>query len=119
MVTDTEMMKKMFDNADAIIYLKDEEGRFLYVNHRAAAVMRSTKDEVIGRSDADFFPKSEVVKIRRLDDEVKATGKPLTYEGRTRAPAGEISIVDHKFPVSIDGHANAVGGIAIEVQKHS
>lgn len=115
MVNDAELMKQMFDNADAIIYLKDEDGRFLYVNERAAALLGSTKDKVIGKSDADFFSKGAVEKIHQLDDEVKTTGKPVTYEGPSFLP-GQMAIVDHKFPVSIDGQ-RAVGGIAIEKQK--
>ena len=45
------------------------------------------------------------------------TGTPMNFKGSVSLPDGQITIVDHKFPVSVEGSPNAVGGIAIDFRK--
>lgn len=117
MATQMELLANMLDEADAIVYLKDEEGRFLFVNRRAAEVMKTTKENAVGKRDLDFFGKEDAERFRAMDRKVIETGESINYEVEAPFPAGKTNIIDHKFPVSLDGR-RAVGGVAIEVEKH-
>ena len=117
MPNEAELLRSFIDSSEAVIYLKDEEGKFLMVNKRAAALAGKTPDEVIGTSDYDYYSKEEGDEFREMDLKVANSGKPITYTVTVNTPEGELKFIDHKFPVSVEGHPNSVGGIAIDITK--
>lgn len=70
----------------AAIAVVDSEGRFLFVNRIAAAAHNVKPEEMIGRTQWEFFPPPmadrQVKNIRRVID----TGEPLTEEAEVREP---------------------------------
>ena len=115
MPTEAELLRAFIDSSEAVIYLKDAEGRFLMVNERAAGIPGKTVQEVIGKTDYDFYPKEDGDEFREMDLKVTESGKPITYKVTVNTPNGELKFIDHKFPVNVEGHPNSVGGIAIDV----
>ena len=72
------------------IFRKDLVGRFTFANSRFCAGMGRTLDEIVGRTDADFFPPELAGKYRADDLSVIETGKTfdtieryITAEGET------------------------------------
>lgn len=59
------------------VFSKDREGRFVFANLRCCELMGCTSDEIIGKSDYDFFPKEIADKYRRDDQRVMETGELL------------------------------------------
>jgi PAS domain S-box-containing protein len=51
-----DLIERFMDSSDAFAYLKDEKGRYLMVNRKAAEVAKWSKDEFIGKTDYDIFP---------------------------------------------------------------
>ena len=88
---------------------------FLMVNKRGASVAGKTPEEVIGKTDYDYHSKEAADGFREMDLKVQNGGKPITYKLKVQTPEGELTFIDHKFPVSVEGHPNSVGGIAIDV----
>jgi len=115
MATETELLRNFIDSSEAIIYLKDGDGRFLMVNDQAASVAGTTKEEMIGKADYDFFSKEDSDMFRKMDLSVTEIGNPKMFSLKVKTAEGEITVIDHKFPLSVDGHPNAIGGIAIDV----
>ena len=115
MANEANLIQNFIDSSNAFIYLKDGEGRFLMVNRRVAEMLKVSKEEVIGKTDYDFFPKEEADKFRANDRKVAETGTPMNFKGGVSLPDGQITIIDHKFPVSVEGSPNAVGGIALDI----
>lgn len=116
MALEAELLQQLADKTDAMMYLKDEEGRYLWVNRRVAEALKKTPEELIGKKDTDFLAKDQAERFREYDRKVAQTGTPLNYKDTVTLPAGRYTIVDHKFPVSVAGHEHAVGGIAIEMK---
>jgi rsbT co-antagonist protein RsbR len=114
MAHETELLQRFIDSTDAIVYLKDEDGRYLLVNQRVADLLKRPKEDLIGKMDRDFFPKEEVDRFREYDRKVTETGAPASYRAMATFPGGrQITVLDHKFPVSVEGHEHALGGFAI------
>ena len=113
----TDLILSFFDSTDAVMYLKDAEGRFVLVNRRAAELAGLSKEDFIGKTSYDIVPKGEADRVTAMDQKVRETGVPLNFTDRVTLPSGKLTILDHKFPVSIEGYPNAVGGIAIEVSE--
>ena len=115
MASEADLLRNFIDSSQAVIYIKDEEGRFLMVNSRAAGIAGKSKEEFLGKTDYDFYSKEESDMFRELDLKVTAAGKPMTFKFNVTTAEGELTFIDHKFPVSVEGHPNAVGGIAIDI----
>lgn len=63
---------------DTNYFAKDAEGRFVLVDPGFVAMLsRSTIDEVLGRTDYDFFPREMAEKYVTDDRIVMSTGEPL------------------------------------------
>ena len=89
MPTEAELLRLFIDSSEAVIYLKDEEGRFLMVNKRGAAVAGKTPEEVIGKSDYDYYSKEEADDFRKMDLKVTEAGKPITYKLSVKTVDGD------------------------------
>ncbi len=118
-MTQADLIQNFIDSANAAIYLKDDQGCFLMVNHRVAEMFNASKDEIIGKTDYDFVSREDADMFRGYDRQVAEAGVPMTFEATVLLPDGEHTVIDHKFPVSnIERSPNAVGGIAIDVTKN-
>ncbi len=115
MAKETNLIQNFIDSSDEFIYLKDGEGRILMVNRRLAEMLKLSKEEVIGKTDYDFFTKEDAEMFRANDRKVIETGTPMNFKSSISTPDGQITVIDHKFPVSVEGSPNAVGGIAIDI----
>ncbi len=60
-------MRTIFDSIPALIYMKDFEGRYLFVNNRWAGIFNTTNDRVKGKTDLDFFPE-EIARVFMAND---------------------------------------------------
>lgn len=57
------------------VFVKDEDRRFVLVNQRCADFVGRSVDEMLGQTDADFFPSDEVAWFWQRDDAVLASGE--------------------------------------------
>jgi len=115
MANEANLIQNFIDSSDAVIYIKDGEGRFLMVNRRVAEMLKLSKEEVIGKTDYDLFSKEDADKWRAYDRKVIETGNAMNFKSSVSLPDGQFTFLDHKFPVSVEGSPNAVGGIAIDI----
>lgn len=115
MAKEADLLQNFIDSSNASIYLKDEEGRLLMANRRVAEMLKVSKEELIGKTVYDVFSKEDADKLWSCDRKVIETGTPVTLKASISFPSGQITVIDHKFPVSVEGHPNAVGGIAIDM----
>ena len=117
-MTESDLIQNFIDSANAAMYLKDDQGRFLMVNRRVAEMFKVSKEEIIGKADSDFVSKEDADKFRAYDRKVAEAGTPISFKATITLADGQHTVFDHKFPVTnIEGSPNAVGGIAIDVTK--
>ncbi|QSQ11430.1 PAS domain-containing protein [Myxococcus landrumensis] len=111
-------MQDILDHAPAAIYVKDELGRYVFVNRAHEDVTGMTREEVIGRTDLDLYPR-EMAEVFVINDRrVLLSGQPLESDERVWWK-GEWHIYQSlKFPLLGDGgHARAVCGISSDVTQ--
>lgn len=71
------------------IFRKDLDGRFTFGNARFCAEIGTTQDQLVGKSDADFFPPDLAVKYRADDLKVVEDGKSFEMVEEHVTPQGE------------------------------
>lgn len=78
LVAEHNVLRTIIDNMPDYIYVKDQQSRFVLGNKAIAANMgASSPDDLIGKSDFDFYPHQDVIQFYQDEQEIFATGKPL------------------------------------------
>lgn len=101
------------------IFRKDLEGRFTFVNQRFCAALGKTPEQVVGKTDYDFFPAELAAKYQTDDRRVIHTGQIFETIEEHQPPEGEKMYVHVvKIPV-YDAQRRAIGmqGIFWDVTK--
>ncbi|PCC73644.1 PAS domain S-box-containing protein [Nannocystis exedens] len=114
-----QRFQAFMDNTPAVAFIKDEEGRYLFVNREL--VERFHRDDWIGRTDHEMFPTDLADALRRNDQLVLAQRRParvvetVTIDGEPR------TYLSLKFPLPERGGRWLLAGIAMDIteQKHA
>ncbi len=114
----TRYLRALIDTLPLVVWIKDAEGNFLAVNQATADACGRGTDEMVGRSDLDFWPRALALHYRADDAEVMASGRPKTVEEALATPGGTIWIETFKAPVlDEDGTVLGTVGAARDVSE--
>ena len=76
---DDQVFVRLFDHLPAVyFFIKDAQGRFMYVNESLRKVLGSSEASIIGRTDDDFFSPELADAYRAEDREVMHTKQTIT-----------------------------------------
>ena len=78
MSRESALLNDLLDNAPDIVYFKDRESRFTWINKEMVGLLgRKTKSEVLGKTDFDFFTPEHAQEARDDEERIMRTGQPL------------------------------------------
>lgn len=81
--------RSMVDELPDCLNVKDPSGRFLAANPPTARLMRARSvDDLIGKSDFDFYPDTQARTFRQDEEEILATGIARRFDQYARLPDG-------------------------------
>jgi PAS domain S-box-containing protein len=105
--------EQFLDAAPFCAYLKDADGRFLFMNRH----LRTVYPEVVaGQTVHESFTSEQAEDFTRNDDWVRRTGEPVTCEESALGTDGiERHWSSFKFPVTDGEGRRGVGGVSIEI----
>ena len=76
-----EFLRNVIDTNPNLIFVKDWEGKYILANQALADRYKTTTEEIVGKTDADFNPNTaEVESYLRADKQVMSSGEPLQLE---------------------------------------
>lgn len=99
---ENDLLRTLIDNLPDLIYVKDTESRFLVANMAEARLLgAATPEELLGKSDADYFPAELAGKYRADEQAILQSGQPLlNYEEPTVELDGNPKwFINSKVPV--------------------
>jgi PAS domain S-box-containing protein len=106
----------ILDNAAAVIFLKDLEGRYQLVNRRFEELFHIKKGDALGKTDSELFNPEIASRFRENDERVLKSGTPLLVEESAPHDDGLHSYISMKFPLKeADGTVSGVGGLATDI----
>jgi len=102
------------DSIPDVVYFKDIKGKLIMVNKAHAKGLGLSPEQVVGRTDFDFFPKKKAQKMHKDDMQVIKTGQPIIdkIERSTRADRVDNFVSTTKIP-RYDEKGNIIGLIGI------
>jgi PAS domain S-box-containing protein len=114
-----ERFSRFMQHLPGLAWIKDAEGRYLYVNESAAKAFQRHPHELIGKTDDAIFPAETAAQFKANDrDAVRsATGIQLIETLKQDDGVVHHSIVS-KFPIPAnDSGAPLVAGMAIDITE--
>ena len=114
-----ERFARFAEHLPGLAWIKDLQGRYIYVNHSAARAFGAAATAIVGRSDDELFPPDTAEAFREHDRQALEAGTGIQVIEFLRDPQGSTrhSIVS-KFPIrGDDGAAHLLGGIAIDITE--
>ena len=92
-------LRTILDATTALIYLKDAEGRYLFVNGQFEKVFGVRREQVIGRADEGLLPGAAAQTLRSDDLQVLRARAPQELEETIPGADGPHTYLSLKFPL--------------------
>ncbi len=104
------------NHSPVVAFLKDQQGRYLYVNEPWELCFNRPAKDCLGKTDEELFPPEIARNFRSHDLRVLRKQGPLEVEERTVDAQGEQQCWwVFKFPVQDGGGEVCVGGVALDI----
>ncbi|MCG8616242.1 MAG: PAS domain S-box protein [Desulfobacterales bacterium] len=109
---------RILNHATAVIYVKDTEGRYTYVNKAYEAFIEIQRSRIIGKTDFELFPASVANALTEIDRKVIQTREPQELEEMVPEGGDMQTYLSVKFPLIRDkDQVYGVCGISTNIQE--
>jgi len=112
-------LETVLDIIPGILFCKDRNGVVTRTNQGFAESLNLNKEDIIGKTAFDLFPKDQAEVFQRDDLEVINTGKPkLNIEESADFPNGTIWAITNKIPYyNKEGEINGIIGLSVDITE--
>jgi PAS domain S-box-containing protein len=111
-----QLLETVLENSAANIYAKRRDGRYIYLNREMEVTHDVTREQALGRTDRELFPKEMAEQNRTNDLAAMTTGKLTEVEERVIGPLGERLFLAKKVPlISFNGDVEGMCGISTDI----
>ena len=108
-------LQQIVDHTSAAVFIKDLDGRFLFVNRDFERIRGIPVEAIVGCLDREIFP-STAAELRRNDLRVIDEHRAIDFEESVETTQGRRVYLAHKFPlIDTAGRPYAVCGIATDI----
>ncbi|WP_179228352.1 PAS domain-containing protein [Leptolyngbya ohadii] len=114
-----ELFQSFMQNSPATAYIKDEAGRYVYVNPLLERSFGRSLDEWLGKTDFDLFPAEAAQQWRDNDLQVLTEGKTLQAIEVAPQNDGNHYYLSFKFPLQNSAGQRLMAGMSIDVTEQN
>jgi diguanylate cyclase (GGDEF)-like protein/PAS domain S-box-containing protein len=112
------LLRTLVEDSPDVIWMKDNQGRYLACNRLGERLLGKTEREIIGKTDLDLFDKAAAEQFRYTDRQVMDARVPLATEERVVfQDSGETHLFEtiRTAVVRPDGSLRGILGVARDV----
>lgn len=103
-------------NSPATAFMKDEAGRYVYVNPTFEDTVGRPAARLLGRTDYELWPPEIAAPLRANDRAVAAAGQPIEFLEVLPTPSGDMTRwLTFKFPLEDPSGARVLGGMGVDL----
>jgi len=111
-----ERFRLFMDHSPAIAWMKDAQGRYVYINKTCEERFGVRLADWQGRTDADMWPAEVAATVRRNDLDVLACGHPLEVIEETPQHDGRRAVwLNAKFPFKDAAGNTFAAGLGLDI----
>ena len=107
------------DNAPAAVFVKDQDGRYVYLNRQWEKALGRGAKECLGKTDLDLWPPEVASRLHESDSDAFASKGPVevieTTSGQDGRPRYWMVV---KFPIAGRPKGKSLGGVAVDFTEH-
>jgi len=108
----------ILDGSPSVIFVKDPAGRYTLVNRKFEDSFRMTRDQVLGKTDVDLFPKNIALSLREHDAKVFEAGRALEFEEAIPQTDGLHTYLSARVPILGEDHEPfALCGVSTDITE--
>ncbi|HEY9696151.1 MAG TPA: PAS domain-containing protein [Trichocoleus sp.] len=111
--------RSLFDSfmrhAPIAAYIKDEDGRYLYIKPLIEQLRRFDAGGLVGKTDFDFFPADVAEQLGANDRVVLANGRAVQVPETIEIDGEERYFMSFKFPFQAASGQQVLAGISIDI----
>ncbi len=112
------LLRAITDHSPAVIYVKNVDGRFMFVNREFERLFELSGAQVIGKSNHELLPEPVADVVRANDLMVIEQKSALQFEETVSLQDGPHSYLSVKFPLFDEsGLVYATGGISSDITQ--
>jgi PAS domain S-box-containing protein len=113
-----ERFNAFMDNSPAIAWMRDEQGRYVYLSGTYLSRSGRRLEECRGKTAFDLWPQEIAEGFAKIDQEVLRTGRPIEAMEEVPTPDGGRSYWwNVKFPFQDGSGRRFVGGIGVDMTE--
>lgn len=111
-------MQSIFDNTGSVIYMKDQEGRYLYINKMFERTFNLSNEMVKGKTDYDLLPKESADACCESDSNIIKQGETSEFIEEISQEDGLHTYISVKSPLrSMSGEIYGICGISTDITE--
>ena len=111
-----QKLATILDCVGSLIYIKDSQYRYQYVNRAVCELLRKPADEILGKSDTQLFDEATAGIFREKDSQVIEYGERVVAEEKTGRGASADTYLSIKIPLRREsGEIYALCGISTDI----
>jgi len=116
---ETETRLQAFsEHSPNVIFLKDPQGRYLYVNKQFKRALGVSDEQIMGKRDDQVFSAEQAAAFQANDRRVVEGRVAMEFEETALQKDGQHTSIVHKFPLfDAEGQICAVGGIVTDITE--
>jgi diguanylate cyclase (GGDEF)-like protein/PAS domain S-box-containing protein len=108
--------RSFMDNSNFIAWMKDEQGRYVFMSKPSEKLLVSTPETWNGLTDFDIFPSLLAQSLRDNDQAALRAGQAVTVEESASGHDGmTLHWLSSRFPYIDSAGKRYVGGIAVDI----
>ena len=113
-------LQAFMDHSPAVMFIKNPDGRYQYVNDQFCRAFGLAREAVLGRIDADLFSAAQAARFQANDMSVLTAGVALAFEEIAEYQNGRHIGIVCKFPIrDAGGRITALGGVVTDVTERA
>jgi PAS domain S-box-containing protein len=111
-----ERFRQFMDNTPVVAFMKEEQGRYVYVNRHFAQLLGLTPDQILTKTDLELFPAETAQLTRHYDALARSSGDVVTVCEREAVTNGTLRHwLSYRFQVREGESRTLVGGVAVDI----
>lgn len=101
-----------------VAFIKDENGKFVFVNENALRMLGLELKDVVGKTDFELWPSDVAERLKRQDEEVLALNKAVAHTQDIPVQGSTHRFMLHNFPIPHDDQI-MIGGVGVDETERS
>lgn len=114
-----EQFEAFMRNSPVFAYMKDGQGRYLYVNRSIEEAFGRPRDAWLGKTDSDLFPPEAAARYRTHDQHVLESGAAMQFSEDAVVLKGKRQFLSFKFPITDRRGQPVLAGVSIDITEQT